>query len=70
VKDGAPRNDMLERLEADPAFPVPMDDLRTALEPSRFIGRAAEQVTEFLRDEVQPLLQGHAVASGDEALRV
>jgi adenylosuccinate lyase len=47
---------MLERLAADPEFGLPMDDLRTALDPSRFIGRAPQQVDEFLAEQVQPVL--------------
>ena len=69
VKDGAPRNDMLERLAADPEFSVPIDDLRVTLDPRRFTGRAAEQVTEFLTEVVEPLL-ANGVAREAEALRV
>lgn len=59
LKDGAPRNDMLDRLAADPTFPVSADDLRRVpLDPHRFIGRAAEQVEEFLRDVATPILAG------------
>jgi adenylosuccinate lyase len=58
VKDGAPRNDMLERLAADPEFGIPMKELTDALEPSRFVGRAPEQVDEFLKEVVEPLLAG------------
>lgn len=69
VKDGAPRNDMLERLAADPDFPVPIDDLRSALDPHEFVGRAQQQVTEFLDETVAPLLGAHTVLT-EEALRV
>jgi len=69
VKDGAPRNDMLERLAADPEFSVPIDDLRVTLDPRRFTGRAAEQVTEFLTEVVEPVLAS-GVAREAEALRV
>src|SRR5690606_6089058 len=41
--EGRP-NDLLERLAADPAYGVPIADLREALEPSRFTGRAPQQV--------------------------
>jgi adenylosuccinate lyase len=56
VKDGAAHNDLLDRLAADPGFPVGIDDLRQELDPQRFTGRAAEQVDEFLRDVVAPIL--------------
>jgi hypothetical protein len=37
---------------------VPMGDLQDALSPSRFTGRAAAQVDEFLDEVVDPLLAG------------
>jgi len=57
LKDGASRNDMLDRLATDSSFPLSAEDLRRVpLDPHRFVGRAAEQVDEFLRDVVEPLL--------------
>lgn len=71
VKDGAPRNDMLERLASDPAYGVPLDDLRAALDPRRFIGRAPQQVDDFLTEVVEPLLAGsEEVAQRPEEVRV
>jgi adenylosuccinate lyase len=66
MKDGAPRNDMLERLSADPAFGVPVADMEAALDPHRFVGRAPQQVDEFLADVVEPLLAGHTDGASDE----
>lgn len=60
MKAGSGTNDMLERLAADPAYGVPMDDLRGALDPARFVGRAPQQVDEFLAEVVEPLLAGTA----------
>ncbi|HTE43951.1 MAG TPA: adenylosuccinate lyase [Gemmatimonadaceae bacterium] len=59
LKDGAARNDMLDRLSADPAFNVSITDLESTLQPSRFVGRAPEQVDEFLDQVVAPLLSEH-----------
>jgi adenylosuccinate lyase len=70
VKDGAPRNDMLERLAADPAFGVPLEDLRAVAEPARFVGRAPEQVQEFLRETVAPWLARPRGAAAIEEVRV
>jgi adenylosuccinate lyase len=71
LKNGATRNDMLERLSADAAFGVSVADMESALEPSRFIGRAPEQVDEFLDGVVAPLLAGHSRdAAGREEIRV
>ena len=62
VKDDGRRNDMLDRLAADDAFPVPLDDLHETLEPARFVGRAPQQVDEFLAEVIDPLLAGGAPA--------
>ena len=71
VKDDGRPNDMLERLASDPEFGVAIDDLRSALDPARFIGRAPQQVDEFLAEVVTPILQSprHAAAEREE-LRV
>lgn len=66
VKDDGSHNDLLERLAGDPAFGIPLDDLRAAAEPSRFVGRAPEQVDEFLTDHVAPYLAGVRAAPVEE----
>src|SRR4051812_9898409 len=60
LKDGAEKNDMLERLANDKAFGVPIADLEAALQPDRFVGRAPQQVDEFLDEVIEPLLAGGA----------
>lgn len=70
VKNGAARNDMLDRLAADPDYSVPIDDLQSVLDARNFIGRSSEQVTEFLREVVTPLLTETTDALSAEALRV
>lgn len=70
VKDGAPRNDMLERLAADPAFGIPLEDLQAAAEPSRFVGRAPQQVDEFLDEVVAPWLTRDRGRGAVEEVRV
>jgi len=71
VKDGAEGNDLLERLGRDKAFGVKMKDLEGAIDPKRFVGRAPEQVDEFLRDVITPLFAGDtAKADRGEELRV
>ena len=70
VKDGASRNDLLERLAADPAFGVPLEDLQSVADPSRFVGRAPEQVEEFLREHVAPWLERDLSSSGHDEVRV
>ena len=55
LKDGAEANDLLQRLAHDKSFGVKLEDLRGTIAPDRFVGRAPEQVDEFLRDVITPL---------------
>jgi len=56
AEDGAP-NDLLARLAADPSFEgVDVAGVARDLDPRHFVGRAPEQVNEFLHDVVDPLL--------------
>jgi len=69
VKDEGCDNDLLVRLAAEPAFASVKDDLESLCDPARFVGRAPEQVEEYLSREVDPLLAAHGDAieglSGD-----
>jgi adenylosuccinate lyase len=56
AEEGAP-NDLLERLAADPAFAAAdLANVASDLDPQHHCGRAPEQVHEFLRDVIAPLL--------------
>lgn len=56
VSRGEP-NDLLARLAAAPEFAgVPAAALQAELEPARYVGRAPEQVGEFLAEFLEPLL--------------
>ncbi len=70
MKDGAPRNDLLERLASDKSFGVPLKDLKGAIDPRSLTGRAAEQVDEFLRDVIAPLFAGEIASPRREEIRV
>jgi adenylosuccinate lyase len=70
VKHEGLANDMLQRLGADPEFGVPFADLQAAADPRRFVGRAAEQVDEFLAEVAPPILAGAPPAARPEELRV
>jgi adenylosuccinate lyase len=63
MKDGAEKNDLLDRLARDKSFGVKIKDLEGVLEPRRFVGRAPEQVDEFLRDVITPLFAGETASS-------
>jgi adenylosuccinate lyase len=65
VKTQGARNDLLERLADDPAFAAV--DLKQALDSARFIGRAPEQVDEFLDDVVAPIRYRYSDSLGATA---
>ena len=56
VKQEGLDNDLLERIAADPAFNLKLDELDEMLDPSAYIGRCPEQVSEFLEELIQHLL--------------
>ncbi|MEX2154153.1 MAG: adenylosuccinate lyase [Gemmatimonadaceae bacterium] len=66
LKEGAPRNDLLDRLAGDKEWKVPLRDMREALEPSAFVGRASQQVDEFLHEIAEPLLEGTDAEEAEE----
>jgi adenylosuccinate lyase len=70
LKDGADSNDLLERLATDKSFGVKLEDLQGVIDPRRFVGRAPEQVDQFLRDVVTPLFAGEGVRAERDELRV
>jgi adenylosuccinate lyase len=71
LKNGAEANDLLDRLARDKSFGVKTKDLEGAIDPKRFVGRAPEQVDEFLRDVITPLFAGDtAKRDRAEELRV
>lgn len=52
--------DLLERIKADPLFAAVADRLDSIVNPNAFVGRAPEQVTEFLENVVKPALERNA----------
>ncbi len=57
VKEKGMENNLLELIAADPAFNLKLGDLQKLMEPSRYTGRAKEQVEEFLADVIRPMLE-------------
>lgn len=65
VKAEGAANDLLDRLQEEPAFKGV--DLDAALEPSQFIGRAPQQVDTFITQVVEPIRKRYADALKYEA---
>ena len=67
VKEEGGDNDLLDRIAADPAFGVTRADLDRTLDLRAFVGRAPSQVVEFIRDEVDPIIEDNRGLLGAEA---
>jgi adenylosuccinate lyase len=53
VKCEGGRNDLMDRIAADPTFA--RVDLTGILDPAQFVGRAPEQVDEFIAEQIEPM---------------
>lgn len=67
VKEKGLDNNLLELIAADPAFNLTLEELNRAMEPSRYTGRAKEQVEEFLDEVIRPLLDANQAELGVKA---
>ncbi len=65
VKLEGGQNDLIDRIVADPVFPLTREEIQAQMAPEKYVGRAPDQVTEFLETEVAPILARYP----DEALR-
>lgn len=59
VKKFGKDNDLVERIRADPYFAPILGKLGSILDASTFIGRCPEQVTDFIEEEVDPVLSNY-----------
>ncbi len=57
VKEKGLDNNLLELIAADAAFGLSMEELKKAMEPARYVGRAPQQVEEFLDGVIRPILE-------------
>lgn len=57
VKDKGLTNNLIDLIAADPMFGLSREELLAHMEPKRYIGRCPEQVEEFLREDVRPVLE-------------
>lgn len=49
-------NDLIERILADERFGLGQEDLQNTLDPINYVGRAPQQVVEFITEEIDPLI--------------
>ena len=57
VKEKGLDNNLLELIAADPSFNLSLEELQKSMDPSKYTGRSEEQVEEFIRDVVNPILE-------------
>ena len=67
VKQEGKENNLLELIAQDPAFGKTLPELQEAMDPKRYVGRAPLQVTQFLKNDVQPVLDKNRAELGVEA---
>jgi adenylosuccinate lyase len=65
LQAGAEGNDLLDRLRADPLFS--RVDFAGVLNPAHYVGRAPQQVDEFIRDEIEPVRRRYPHLLGQKA---
>lgn len=57
VKEEGKNNDLLERIAADASFGLTMQELTEVMHPALFVGRAPQQVEEYLSEVIAPMLE-------------
>ena len=66
VKVEGGENDRLERIAADEAFGVTLEELEKILKPENYTGRAKEQTEDFLNECIKPVLEKYADVESDK----
>ncbi len=72
VKMEGKKNDLLERIAADPMFGLTIDELYAIMEPKNFVGRAPQQTEEYINGYVKPVIEENKelIEESGEAVRV
>jgi adenylosuccinate lyase len=67
VKDEGKDNDLIERLASDPEIPLGRGEIESLLDLRKFVGRAPEQVAEFIKAHMQPVMEKYAELLGKKS---
>ena len=70
VKLEGGKNDLIERVENDPAFPVTREEIESELDPKLYIGRCVSQVENFNETVIAPILKKYHNAEIKTDLKV
>ena len=63
-------NDLVDRIASDTLFGMSFDEIMSVMEPKNFVGRAPQQVEEFINEHVLPVLSGIQPVKMDVELKV
>ena len=66
IKEEGGENDLLQRIAADEAFGVTLEELESILQPEKYTGRAKEQTEDFLAECVVPVLERYKDVASDK----
>ena len=67
IKEDGEENDLLQRIAADPAFGVTIEELEAILVPEKYVGRAPEQTEDFLKETVAAALAPYEAMETEKA---
>ena len=67
VKQEGGKNDLIERIAKEPMLGMSLEDLQKILEPKNFVGRAPQQVEEYINEQVKPVLDKNRDSLIDDA---
>lgn len=67
VKQEGGKNDLIERIAKEPMFGMSLEDLQKVLDPKNFVGRAPQQVEEYITEQVIPVLDKNKDSLIDDA---
>ncbi len=67
VKEEGLENNLIELVLNDPDFGLNADELNAILKPENFTGRSSQQVEEFVRDCIKPILEDNKDILGETA---
>ena len=63
-------NDLIERIENDPAFPLSRQEIESELDPTLYIGRSVSQTEEFIENYAKPVIERLFDGESSAELRV
>ena len=56
VKAEGGKNDLIDRIAADPAFMMTKEEILAVMKPENYVGRAPQQTVDFLNEVINPIL--------------